>query len=276
MILPSLPRVTEWDAHSWVENSIIDSPPLPASNSHLSLWPIGGRLYLGHGDWTVNLGPTNVISVGPDGDFITHLTAVPTEALDCFREIDGHVYAPLTDPRGNPPGAYGGYASNKSGSWAWYQTNITMVHCFDMVKTSHGLFMTGSARSVNGQTTEPVVVKSTDGGVTWTEVHHSTRAPLGRYYGIVAEGHRLFVRHSNNQQPVETSDNGGSTWRNVSRPDLHYRLSYGGYDDPPETITDWPVALPPGATAPVRMGDKAYCAAQTGSSVTIYRRPYYS
>lgn len=271
MIIPSHRRTNAIPA-AWVVHSVLTSPPLPTSNSGLSLWPIDEKLYLGHGNWTSNLGPTSVLSIGPEGDLINHLPAAPTEAFNVFREIDGAIYAPYTDPQGATQGAYGGYATNAGGTWRAVKMNLPMVHCFDIVKTSHGLFMTGSARAVNG-TTEPIVVKSTDGGTVWTEVHHSERWALGRYYGIVAEGDTIFVRHSNAQQPVEASSDGGLTWKSVSRPDLHNSLSSGGYDDPPETITDWTVFPPSGATKPVRMGDKAYCCAQTGTSVTIYRRP---
>lgn len=272
MILPSSRR-SKTEVFSWATHAVVASPPLPTSNSRRSLWPIDGRLYLGHGEWTSNLGPTSILSVGPEGDLINHLPAVPTEAFDVFREIDGAIYAPYTDPQGATQGAYGGYATNAGGAWHAVKMNVPMVHSFDIVKTSHGLFMTGSARSVDGQTTEPVVVKSVDGGTVWAEVHHSERWALGRYYGIIAEGDTIFVRHSNGQQPVEASSDGGLTWKSVSRPDLHNSLSSGGYDDPHETITDWPVSLPSGATKPVRMGDKAYCCSQTGTSVTIYRRP---
>ena len=271
MILPSRRRKVVGGL-SWVEHVVVTSPPLPYSNSVLALWPIQGRLYLGYGEWSANLGPTDVISIGPEADVVTHLQDVGTEAFNVFRVIDGAIYAPYTDPHGAAQGAYGGYATNAGGTWRAVKMNLPMVHCFDIAKTSHGLFMTGSARAIDG-TTEPVVVKSTDGGTVWTEVHHSERWSLGRYYGIVAEGDTIFVRHSNGQHPVEASSNGGLTWKGVSRPDLHHALSSDGYDDPPETITGWPVPLPSGATKPVRMGDRAYCAAQTGASVTIYRRP---
>lgn len=274
MIIPSARRLSV--SHGgWVEHAIIPSPPLPMSNSILSLWPIGDRLYLGHGEWTQNLGPTDIISVGSEGDVVIHLQDAGTEAFNVFRVIDGAVYAPYTDPHGAAQGAYGGYATNAGGTWRKVKMNVPMVHTFDVVQTSHGLFMSGSARAVDG-TTEPVVVKSTDGGTTWAEVKAGHRKSLGRYYGIVAEGRTIFVRHSDGTLPVEASSDGGATWRRVSRPDLHARLAYGTYDDPPETIQDWPVPLPSRATKPVRMGDKAYCCAQTGSSVTIYRRPYYS
>ena len=271
MIIPS-PRRRPATGNTWLTHAVIQSPPLSPRNSSIALWPLRNRLYIGHGEWNENLGPVSVLSVGGDGGLVNHLENAPTEAFNCFREIDGSIYAPYTDPKGVEQGGYGGYATNAGGVWHKVKMNVPMIHCFDIVKTSHGLFMTGSARA-DGNSSEPIVARSTDGGATWAETHHSSRWVEGRYYGIVAEGATLFVRHSNGQQSVESSINGGVTWRPVNRPDLHMRLSSVGYRVSGDTISDWPIKLPSGATKPVRMGDKAYCCAQTGTSVTIYRRP---
>lgn len=279
MIIPSARR---WEAveHLWSTFVSLGSPPLPSSNSVLNLWPYEGRLYVGHGEWTTNLGPTDVLSVGPEGDVVTHLENAPTEAFNVFREIDGWLYAPYTDPKGM---GFGGYATNEGGEWRAVTMNLSMVHTFDVAKTRHGLWMTGSARSIDGLTTEPVVVLSTDGGATWAEVKVGHRAPLGRYYGIWVEGDTVFVRHSDDSLPVEASSDGGATWAQVNRPDLHGSLTSIGYHRPDyartptptpaqQVLRDWRSGTPELSSDPVVLDEKAYCIVRT-TPVTILRRP---
>lgn len=281
MIIPSLPRVTPPadPVKVWETHAVISPPLVPDRNSYLTLTPIDGRLYLGHGEWTANLGPTNVISIGTEGDVSVDLPDVFTDALNCFREIDGAIYSPYTDPRGPDKG---GYATNAGGDWHAVEfTSILMVHCFDMGATSHGLWMVGSAHREDN-TTIPVVLLSTDDGATWTEVHAGSRGSLARYYGLWVEGDAVFVRQG--AGPVLTSSDGGQTWSETDRPDLRPALSSSGYRRPhyirtpdptpyEQVLRDWLPAMPAASSDFVVLDGVAYCAAQTGTSVTIYRRP---
>lgn len=264
----------------------IKAPPwdrwvtLPEQPGPHTLHYAGGRLYVGAGDWTANLGPTDVVSVGLDGEVRVDLADVPTDALHCFREIDGAVYAPYTDPRGPDRG---GYVTNAGGEWHAVEfTSPLMVHCFDMGATSHGLWMTGSAHRED-DTTIPVVLLSTDDGATWTEVHAGSRGPSARYFGLWAEGDAVFVRRDS-VPPVFTSSDGGQTWSEVDRPDLHPALSSWGYRRPhylrtpdptpyEQVLRNWTIALPPGGAHPTVVGEHAYVVAPDGDAWSIYRRP---
>lgn len=280
MIIPSARRTSPADSvEAWETHAVISPPLVPDRNSYLTLTPINGRLYLGHGEWTSNLGPTNVISIGPDGDVTVDLPEVMSDALDTFREIDGAIYAPYTDPRGADKG---GFATNAGGEWHAVEfTSTLMVHCFDMGATSHGLWMVGSAHRVEG-TTIPVVLLSTDGGATWTEVNAGPRGSMARYYGLWVEGDAVFVRQGSG--PVLTSSDGGQTWSEIDRPDLYLALSSSGHRRPhyvrtpdptpyEQVLRDWSPAMPAASSDFVVLDGVAYCAAQTGSLVTIYSRP---
>lgn len=280
MIIPSARRFpTTASTYVWDVHATITSPPLPLKNSRLSLFPIQGRLYLGHGEWTANLGPTNVISIGTEGDVTVDLPDVMSDAFNCFREIDGAIYAPYTDPRGADKG---GFATNVGGEWHAVEfTSTLMVHCFDMGATSHGLWMTGSAHREES-TTIPVVLLSTDGGATWTEVQSGERGSVARYYGLWVEGDSVFVRQGSG--PVLTSSDGGQTWSEIDRPDLHLALSSSGYRRPhyvrtpdptpyEQVLRDWAPVMPAASSDFVVLDGVAYCAAQTGSLVTIHSRP---
>lgn len=268
MIIPSSRRVSDPRSTSWAR--WVDLPGTLTST--LSIHAVSGRLFVGYGDWTANDGPRDVISVGTDGELVTHLEDSPTEAFNNFREIDGWVYGPLTDPKGT---AKGGYVTNEGGEWHTHLTDINMVHAFDICRTSHGLWLTGSARSIDS-TTEPIVALSKDDGTTWTEVKVGVRGSVNRYYGILTVGDAVHVMEPDGGPIVTTSD-GGQTWHESPLTDRTVFSDYGrpdAYRVPNPTaqqkaLRDWRVALPYRGKAPVVIGRDAYCLA--GS--TIYRRP---
>lgn len=282
MIIPSHRRSTV-SLSTW--NEFVTLPDLPVGGQGMSLHPVQGRLYVGYGDWTKNLGPTDVISVGIGGDVATHYVGAPADGLDLFREIDGWIYAPLTDPTGAEISPYGGYMTNKGGMWHLVKTDKPMVHTFDIGKTSHGLWLTGSAY-INGNDngTNPSLLLSRDGGGTWEVAFYLPPTSLGRFYGLHIEGDQPYVQASGSGAPVFTSSDGGLTWHETSKavPNLS-AFEYNrpmAFRDPPaltaaqEAILNWGTEYPAEASDPVVISDSAYVVAPNGSGGhSIYRRP---
>ena len=61
---------------------------------------IGGRLYIGLGNYTYNTGPTPVIALSPQTGTFTNEFSAGTEAIDDFKVFsNGKVYVPSLDPR---------------------------------------------------------------------------------------------------------------------------------------------------------------------------------
>lgn len=61
---------------------------------------IGGRLYIGLGDYTYNTGPAPVVALSPQTGTFTNEFSAGTEAIDDFKVFsNGKVYVPSLDPR---------------------------------------------------------------------------------------------------------------------------------------------------------------------------------
>ena len=257
--------------HGWDEWAVLPEQPGPHTLHYAD-----GRFYVGCGDWTANLGPTDLVSVALDGTVTTHYTDVPTDALNNFRLIGGAIYAPYTDPRGPDRG---GYVTNAGGSWRVVEfTSTLMVHCFDMGQTSHGLWMTGSAHREDS-TTVPVVLLSTDDGETWTEMHAGERGPSARYYGLHIQGDQPYVQ-ARHDTPLLTTTDGGATWVEseaavppITSAGYAYPEAYRALNPTPEqqALREWGVMLPPGGVRPIVVGEYAYVAGTSGSGWAIYR-----
>ena len=123
---------------------------------------VDGQVYVGYGDWDANTGPTHVTSWSPQtGGWTDHLTA-DTEAIDTLRQIGDTTYVPMTDPRANTADVA------RSGAWQSQPAGAgtaAFEHTFDVAETADGLWLVGSKRDTGGA----LVMRSTDGGTTWTE-----------------------------------------------------------------------------------------------------------
>lgn len=66
-----------------------------------SLLAHDGRVYIGHGDWDKNDGPTDVVSLDPvSGTYTVHVEAVPSDGISRFAVLDGVVVGLFSDPVG--------------------------------------------------------------------------------------------------------------------------------------------------------------------------------
>jgi hypothetical protein len=176
--------------------------PTSVGKSIISLKGFNGKLYAGFGDYGANSGP---IAVTPYDPATNTFTATPefnvgTEMIATYRTWNNKLYVPSIDPGG------GGLSSNfavgdlVNGSLVWKQQSPSwapplyapyMEHIFDAnTLTGTDIWLAGSAGN------DALVVRSTDGGVSWTEM---LRVPGNstyyyRFYGIAVLNSKLYVQ----------------------------------------------------------------------------------
>lgn len=177
-----------------------------------------GELYVGYGDYAANTGPINVEALNLTDNTFTDKLSIPTETINLWREINGHLYAPNIDPRIDWNKNVG-YATDESGTWE--NKNVTpFVHVYDIASTNgQDLWLAGS--SVTGENeTSATIKRSTDGGQTWTtertqKSNTPTADEVDRYYWLASAGGKLYAQPDITPKPaiIEVWDNG--TWRTI-------------------------------------------------------------
>lgn len=155
-----------------------------------------GNLYLGYGDWTANTGPIDVARVSPSGVSSVAVDNVPTEAIINYRNINGVLYAPETDPR-TAWTAPAGYATNQGGSW--HQVRKTPgQHFFDVARAGNGdLVLTGSRSFPDGSEAGAVAYVSKDNGSTWSIGATAANSPPSgweRYYWAGTIAGKVYIQ----------------------------------------------------------------------------------
>lgn len=203
----------------------IAQSPTTAHRIH-NIYPYKGILYIGYGDWDNNLGPVKV--VGYNMSTLEPVTLmdepVPSEAMDNFREIDGKLYIPWTDPTVSHQG---GYTTNVSGTWQNVKAGppVGLVHTFDVIEFKGNIYVCGSTPV--GVSGAGVVYKREANG-SWTNVLTSTNvSDLSRFYrfndprwGISIPEGTLVVHDaaSDSSQKRYFSTTDGITWTSQVSP----------------------------------------------------------
>lgn len=162
---------------------------------------IGGRVYVGYGDYTNNTGPVNATSLPADdiaaASWAEHVS-VASEQIDSYRDLGaGRILTPHIDPRG---ARGGGYAERQAdGTWVDRVNRITAVgvHVFDVIEHLGDLFACGSGQAAGGAEGQAIVWTSTDDGATWSEsLRDALTADFSRFYGFAVADGNLWVRGS--------------------------------------------------------------------------------
>lgn len=161
MIVPTLVPVTRsFPTRDALTLISVSSPPVIAEyvrrNPELSpaitgIFPHGGKLLVGFGDWAINGGTIPLVAFDPaTGGQETLLEEVFTENLSIFREIDGALYAPYIDPRAEfRDGKSRCLLTNAGGTWE-NAGDKGMVHIFDVTSIGGQIFICGSDGSGDG------------------------------------------------------------------------------------------------------------------------------
>lgn len=209
-----LPAESQWT--EWITIPRLASETTGDAQRVKSLTPFNGRLYVGYGDWERNTGPCDVISVGPDKTVQTHLSDVPTEALEKYVVGDGALFAPSIDPSWyfGP----GGLTTNYGGTWRTIDIRPDMVHTLGFAASPDGAWwVCGSALSAaNNQIAYGVVYRSSDKGATWVERLRSNDAgSVIRFYDLAVDGVYTYVTGAKDDQgtlDIRRTKDGGATW----------------------------------------------------------------
>ena len=156
------------------------------------------RLYIGHGDYGINTGPTDVISCDLQSGEARREFTVQEEAITLYRVLDGKLVVPGVDStEGWELGNI--YVLEKDG-WKKLRTVPKGVHVFDVIAWNGRWYASiGSSIPAGHQTKEAIrpgaVLSSSDQGKTWrweyTTPHEKNRAY--RVSSIVPFGNRMYM-----------------------------------------------------------------------------------
>lgn len=130
-----------------------------------------GRLYIGHGDYGVNTGPTDVIYYDFNTKEWNREFTVDEEAIIIYKVIDSTLYIPGVDAcEDENEWAFGNYYELTSKGWLKHRTVPNAVHVFDIAKADSSVFLaTGEVIGNDSLYIAPgAVMVSSDNGNTFT------------------------------------------------------------------------------------------------------------
>jgi hypothetical protein len=165
----------------------------------------GGRLYLGHGDYTANTGPIDIawVDIATAGTGVA-LADTPTEEINTFRTFGGNLFAPWVDPTGPGSAVNGGFTSDVG---LWHnEFAVSAGHVYDYAQLGDSRFLAGAIayggagvwQSVAGGPWRLVLSESSAGGATGWE----------RFYWIVTLNGKVYAqaRHNGGTTAAPSSD----------------------------------------------------------------------
>lgn len=192
---PSVARSTEQSAAIWLGNPIAGIPYSAQHIWDLQVWR--GRVYLGYGDWSENLGPVTIWYYTPTASAFVSETVyvsetrpaapVDEEAIDRYVVIDGDLYIPGTDPLES--WNWGNFYRNDGTGWIKYRAIPHSIHTFDMEGYGGELFTSIGPNAAAG------LLRSGDGGLVWTSAISEVCPPsyYNRFYELYELDGSLFA-----------------------------------------------------------------------------------
>lgn len=130
-----------------------------------------GRLYIGHGDASVNTGPTDVIAWDPvRGAFSTEFT-VDDEGIHQYCVVDGKLAIPGLDA--TEDWDFGNVYVREPDGWVKHRTIPHGLHVFDLIQLEESWYVgTGSIFYLGKENENAIafggIFRSTDKGKSWT------------------------------------------------------------------------------------------------------------
>lgn len=178
-----------------------------------------GRLYAGYGDYGVNTGPIHInpFNLGTH-TFEGSALSVPTEAISIYREVNGVLMAPMTDPKAAFTDNTGYAERLPDGNWV-NREHAPLIHVFDVATLDgNDLWMVGSSQEDDGVTRRGATAyRSTDGDTTWQIAQTDANAnpatrESNRYYWIAELNGKLYMQAEGvtPAAPVRSFD--GTSW----------------------------------------------------------------
>jgi hypothetical protein len=162
-----------------------------------SIWDMqlhAGRIYLGCGDWNLNVGPIDVFSFAPQrvagpAEFRKEVT-VAEESVDVIREYEGKLFVPGIDSRES--WKLGNLYVKSGAKWTKHRTVPNGIHVLDAAPFKGKLYTT------TGTETGAALYESADGGRSWKrfDVEDARGQLEGRYYEMLPLKDCLLVTGS--------------------------------------------------------------------------------
>lgn len=153
------------------------------------------RLYLGHGDWFKNTGPTDIIYFDFDKQkFVTEFT-VEEEAIHRYRRYGNRLFLPGTDS--TESWEFGNLYVYDAATWKKYRTIPRGLHVFDFAKHA-GRWYVATSGYIDNIKTGPwigTVFSSKDQGMSW-RYEYTTASAIGtssRITSLMPYKGRLFA-----------------------------------------------------------------------------------
>lgn len=173
--------------------TITDMPKVNAQpttvGKTISLGPVlaDGTVLIEYGDYGANTGPIDVIGWHPTEGYKTFLSDVDTERIE-YRLLSSGVWGFPLDSKSNITCEL---VTNQGGTWRKVQASIpghynAPVHTYDMAQLNSDIYLSGVRELSAGQEVG-FVWKSSDLGVTWTEVVQTNVVGTGvgaKMYGM--------------------------------------------------------------------------------------------
>lgn len=152
------------DAASVVEMG--NTAPYEPGNVANYVWDVkifDGKIYRGAGDYDKNSGDTPFITFDLETRRWSAADVATDEAIHCFVEIDGKLYAPGIDSRDSGGWSLGNYYALEDGKWQKVRNVPNGIHCFAMLGFGGKMYL-----GVGTETVEDTVAVSSDAGKTWS------------------------------------------------------------------------------------------------------------
>jgi hypothetical protein len=170
--------------------------------------PFSGKLYLGHGNYTVDSGPCDIIAWDPATEaYETALASVEVDAITIMRVIDNVLYVIGQDTTGI---GNTDYATFDGTTWTEVdRASLAQDHLFDVQEFGSSLYIGGQ---IDG-TALATVWRSTDGGTTWTAVE--TTGTDQRTYLLMVHGGWLYAQTmhtTGGPRSLSRRTQDGTTW----------------------------------------------------------------
>ena len=155
----------------------------------------GDRLYLGHGDWHKNTGPTDVIYYDFDREEFVKEFTVDEEAIVRYRRCGNRLILPGTDS--TESWEFGNLYVHEASGWKKYRTIPRGLHVFDFAEYT-GRWYVATGSNFGDLKTGPAIgaiYSSGDQGVTW-RYEYTTASAIGsvrRLTALMPYKGRLFA-----------------------------------------------------------------------------------
>jgi hypothetical protein len=129
-----------------------------------ALFPYGGELHLGYGDYNANTGPIEMVAFDPGRhEWVTH-GMVTTEDIQSFAVLDGRLFTANVDPTGHEATGSVFRLQPRCGQWEAMTAIPGSVHNYGLAVFEDRLLVTTG--SLGGAAA--LVAATADGGKTWT------------------------------------------------------------------------------------------------------------